>query len=231
MGLLDKWSRMVHDKFWWKFFVGFVGNIRVYWGGFVLWGGSSYKVKGHDMRKILDCLQPGDVLLRTYNHYLGSIFVPGYWSHAALYVGDDSVIHMLGHGVCKEDILTFMRCDGIAVLRCSRKPELVIPAIAKAKAYLEAGTDYDYGFIRGDTSLYCSEMIYHCYDKDKEIKFGKYILPDDLLCPLFDLIYSTGRDKEKIIDIIKEDDTPFTLAEKKDEQVTEKSEKQDGNNT
>lgn len=215
LNLLDKWTNMVHDKWLWKFFVGFIANIRVYWGGFVLWGGSSYKVKGHDMRKILETLQPGDVLLRVYQHYIGSIFVPGFWSHAAIYIGNDSVIHMLGHGICKEDILTFMRCDGIVVLRCN-KPGMIEPAIAKANYYLNAGTDYDFGFIRGDTSLYCSEMIYHCFEKDPLIKFDKYILPDDLICELFNVVY--GKDHHKIeSDPVV--DTPFVIEEKKEEKT------------
>jgi hypothetical protein len=195
--LLDNFSRYAHDKLWWKLLVRFIGDIRVYWGGMVLWGGSSYKIKGPDMRSILDTLVPGDVLLRVYNHYIGSIFVPGYWSHAAIYVGDNSVIHMLGHGICKEDILTFMRCDGIAILRCT-KPELIGPAIAKAEEYLSKGTDYDYGFIRGDTNLYCSELIYQIFNQPEEVKFDKYILPDDLACQLFEVMYIKDHPKYSV---------------------------------
>ncbi len=191
--LLDSWARMVHDKKWWKFFLGAITNIRIYPGGLVLWGPSSYKMKGPNMREVLDVIQPGDVLLRVYRHYVGSMFTPGYWTHAALYVGEwqdkpNRVIHMLGHGVCNEDLLTFLRTDGVAVLRCKNK-DLIAPAIDKAKEYLNLGTDYDFGFIRGDTSLYCSEMIFFCFGKPEEIKFDRYILPDDLACDLFDYVY------------------------------------------
>jgi hypothetical protein len=216
LNLLDKFSRIVHDKWWWKILVRFIGDIRIYWGGLILWGGSSYKVKGSDMRKILETLKPGDVLLRVYEHYIGSIFVPGFWSHAAIYEGDDKVIHMLGHGICREDILTFMRCDGISVLRC-KKPELIMPAIAKARDYLEKGVDYDYGFIRGDTNLYCSELIYQIFNKPAEIKFDNYVLPDDLICDLFTIEYA--KDHHKIESETIEKETPFTITEKKEEKT------------
>jgi hypothetical protein len=237
-GLLDRWSRMVHDKKWWKMFLHFIADIRVYWGGFVLFGASAYKVKGPDMRKILDVIKPGDVLLRVYRHYIGSILVPGYWSHAAVYVGEiegkpDRVIHMLGAGVANEDLLTFMRCDGIVILRCN-KPELIKPAIVKAKSYLDAGTDYDFGFIRGDTQLYCSELIHQIYGKPPEIQYKKYILPDDLLCNLFDIIYSRKpSDPDYIEKNEKENETPFVMEEKKEEVVASISseDKTDGNNT
>ena len=233
--LLNWWSYKVHDKLWWKMFLHFIADIRVYWGGFVIWGSSAYKVKGPDMRKILDVIKPGDVLLRVYRHYIGSVMVPGYWSHAALYAGEiegkpDRVIHMLGAGICNEDLLTFMRCDGVVVLRC-KKPDLIVPAIAKAKAYLEAGTDYDYGFIRGDVQLYCSELIYQIYDKPAEITYKNYILPDDLLCDLFEIVYSRKpSDPDYIEKNDKEKDTPFVMVEKKGEPLDTKPEKQDGNN-
>jgi hypothetical protein len=225
MSLLDKWSRFAHDKWWWKWIVNFLGNIRLYWGGVILFGSSSYKIKGSDMRFILETIEPGDVLLRNYQHYFSSIMIPGYWSHAAMYVGDlegkpNRVIHMLGHGICNEDLLTFMRCDQIAILR-PKDPEMIERAIIIALKYLDSGTDYDYGFIRGDTNLYCSELIWHCYGKPQDVKFDKYILPDNLQCEFFDTRYdSTVHKNVKKFKMGKTEElkeTPFVTEEKKDE--------------
>lgn len=186
--ILNRWSLMVHDKKWWKSLLTFISDIRLYPGGIVLFGASSYKIKGPHMRAILEVLKPGDVLLRRYAHYFGSLMVPGFWSHAAVYVGDNKVIHMLGAGITEEDILTFMRCDAIKILRFN-DPSKVEPAIQKAKEYLSKGGDYDFGFIQGDEDLYCSELVFMIYDCPEAIKYKNYILPDDLECPCFDIIW------------------------------------------
>lgn len=167
-------------------------DIRVYSGGAVFFGASSYQIKGPDMRNILNILHPGDVLLRRYSHYLGTYFIPGYWSHAALYEGDNNVLHMLGDGLTREDILTFMRTDNIAILRCEDE-EKVKKAIAMAQDLYDKGTEYDYEFETDDNQLYCSELIWLIYDKPKEVRYKKWILPEDLDCSFFTKIWHNRR--------------------------------------
>lgn len=172
--------------------MSFFCDIRLYPGGIILAGDSHYKLKGPDMRHTLNKLVPGDVLLRRYSYYLGSILVKGYYSHAAVYVGDNDVIHMLGKGITKEDILTFMRCDDLCILRV-RDPLLVQPAIEKAHHFYGMGIEYDYDFDTDNpTTLYCTELVDNCYGYiiKKEKTSGKYLLPDDYLeSPHFELIW------------------------------------------
>ena len=174
--------------------VSFVSDIRFYWLGFVLFGNTSYQVKGEDMREILNTIEPGDVLLRRYSHYLGSVLIKGYYSHAALYVGDNSIVHMLGHGIEKEDILTFMRCDGICVLRPT-DPSLIEPAIAKANKYLEYEIQYDYSFDTNNAKrLYCTEFADNVYDYPVRTYLGekRKVLPDNFLeVDFFQEVYRT----------------------------------------
>ena len=172
--------------------ISWAADIRIYLGGIILFGDSHYQIKGHHMRDILNVLEPGDVLLRRYSHYVGSLLVPGYWSHAAVYEGDEQVIHMLGNGITREDILTFMRCDDIGILRCQKK-ELISPAIEKARDLYKQKIGYDYDFKCDNKNLYCSELIYNIFGEPDEIKFGKFVLPDDLMCNLFVLLWK--RDK------------------------------------
>ena len=178
---------ITNTKFW-KWFVNFFGNIRVYKFGIVILGETSYHIKGPDIRKILELLQPGDVLLRRYDHYLGGLSIPGYWTHAAQYIGDNEIIHMLGDGICKEDILTFLRADHICILRCKEK-ELIPYAIEKSKEFYEQNIAYDYQFKTDNKDLYCSELIYINFQKHKSIIFDKYVLPDDIYCKLFNRIW------------------------------------------
>jgi hypothetical protein len=117
-----------------------------------------YCISGRDSRKILNLLQPGDILLRGYEGYVdgefirrsartsASGFAPGWYTHVALFAGDltpadanhvpaafkdradyfaigpEMVIHSMAKGVHTEDVLTFLRCDYLAVLRMP--PEL-----------------------------------------------------------------------------------------------------------
>lgn len=178
--------------------VSFVADIRFYFLGFVLFGNSSYKVKGDQMRQILNNIERGDVLLRRYSNYLGSVVIPGYFSHAALYVGDNSVLHMLGNGIVKEDILTFMRCDDICILR-PVDPNLVDTAVEKAYEFLEKGVQYDYNFDTNNPDrFYCTEFTDNVYNYPvkKILDRNKKILPDDFLNSFaFYEVYRTANKK------------------------------------
>ena len=106
-----------------KFIINFFGNIVLFPRPMFImfYGGVHYKIKGPNLRHIIETLKPGDILLRTYDNYLSSILIPGYWSHAAIYVGDNKVIHVGGDGITIEDILTFIRCDDVAILRIRKR--------------------------------------------------------------------------------------------------------------
>lgn len=119
------------------------GDIKVFsWPMFILYDPGSYKVKGEDMRQVIECIEPGDILVRGYDNYLDGFFIPGSFSHAGLYLGsvtDDDrrflapgvngssfktgrqmVIHSMAEGVFMEDILNFCRCDRMAIVRFPR---------------------------------------------------------------------------------------------------------------
>lgn len=122
-------------------FISMFGDIKVFRFPFwIVYDPGSYRVKGPECRKISNILEPGDILLRRYDGYLDSRFIPGVFSHAALYLGnvDETdhasvpeqgivsrcfetgpcqVAHSTAEGVHLEDILTFCRCDDIAVIR------------------------------------------------------------------------------------------------------------------
>ncbi|MCK9439345.1 MAG: YiiX/YebB-like N1pC/P60 family cysteine hydrolase [Candidatus Caldatribacteriota bacterium] len=171
--------------------ISWFADIRFYKGGLIVWGESSYKVKGPHMRKVLKSLQPGDVLLRRYSNYLGSVLIKGFWSHAAIYVGYNTVIHAVGEGIIEEDILTFMRCDSIEILRHPNL-DIINNAIDKAIKMAGKNLEYDFNFTSGNDKYYCTEFVDECYNNcvSKFIKF-KIIFPDDFeKCKEFEIIYT-----------------------------------------
>lgn len=181
-------------------FVSWFGNIKIYrYPFFILIGHVAYKIKGPHQRKIMSLLEPGDVILRRYDAYVSGLMIPGYFTHAGVYVGDDQIIHVLGSGICKEDILTFTRCDDIAILRHNDK-NLVKGAITKAWQQLEKGIAYDFVFdAKSPDKFYCTEFVDFCYDYPvrNSIK-DKYIIPDAFLKSVFYPIFE-GR-KVEVID-------------------------------
>ncbi len=167
---------------------------------FVMFGSYHYKLKGDEIRKILTLRKPGDILLRRYDHYLSGLMIPGYWTHTGYYQGNNRVIHMLGEGITNEDILTFCRCDNLAIIRCMDK-DLVKKSQELIKEELKKNVQYDFAFnTTSPKRFYCSELSSYIFQNPKlDRKRKDYILPDDLLSlpkyGPYKLIYQTRKIK------------------------------------
>ena len=121
-------------------FLTVFGDLKVYrWPMFLIYDPGGYEIKGPAVREVMNAVRPGDILVRGYKTYLDSYFIPGYFNHAGLYLGEvaprdldrvrlhagrsqfrageQMVIHALAEGVLMEDLLNFCRCDYMAVLR------------------------------------------------------------------------------------------------------------------
>lgn len=164
------WVNRLSDRF-----IAWIGTLKFFTSPLCLVEDpGSYKIRGPDIREILDGkmpIQPGDILLRGYDGYLDGELIRRtggaqgsgkFFSHAALYVGPldgvrdkpivarrlqvpdgdggwrkatedekdkvrndtayfqpgtQMVIHSMSKGVHVEDILTFVRCDYLIILR------------------------------------------------------------------------------------------------------------------
>jgi uncharacterized protein YycO len=119
-----------------------------------------HKIKGHEARQICDHLIPGDILLSKSDGYISSRTIPGFWSHAAIYVGNNNVIHAIGEGVIIEDVLAFVRTDHIVVLRFKKiSNEEILAAISKAHKMVDNKVKYDYTFTDNNGMVYCTEAV------------------------------------------------------------------------
>lgn len=165
-----------------QWFLEGLGRVRIYDRPFwFVFNPKPFGVRGRHIRNALGLLRPGDVLVRAYDTYLSSWFIPGRFSHSGLYVGRregdlgaDTVVHALGTGVQKTDVLDFlMACDAFAILRPQCDDGTKEKACRIAEGYI--GAQYDYRFDicedydnEGEVdqrtkSVYCHELTRSCY--------------------------------------------------------------------
>lgn len=122
------------------------------------------KFKGKHITEVKAVIKPGSVFLTKTNGELSNWAIPGFWSHAAMYIGNDQVIEAVGkHGVRITDIYSFLLTkDYVAVMHpefCD--DEAMATAVGWALGHLGKG----YDFLVGPASdvFYCSELIFKAY--------------------------------------------------------------------
>jgi hypothetical protein len=145
-------------------------------------------------------LAPGDVLVTRKEYALTNYFLPGFWPHAALYLGDAASLSRLGlgeqvhvrprwarlleaaqeepqrvleaqkDGVQLRPLASPLASDSVVVLRPRLSPEEVAQALARVLAHEGKPYDFDFDFSRSDR-LVCTEVVYRAYDGVGPMRF------------------------------------------------------------
>ena len=119
-------------------------------------------------------MKPGDIVLRGFNCYLDGYFIddPLSYSHGAVYMGNDRIIHAVSKGVSEINAIDFMKCDRICIIRPAKGQE---EALKRAQKYADDNVPYDFYFKNSESALYCFELCYCCYKEldIQKIKFNK----------------------------------------------------------
>lgn len=121
-------------------------------------------------KKLEETLQPGDVFVTRKEKALTNYFLPGYWPHAALYVGDGNVIESLKDGVRVRTLQSPFGNDAVCVIRPKLDGDLIQQAIERANQHVGKPYDFDFDFKRSDR-LVCTEVVYRAYEGIAGIEF------------------------------------------------------------
>ncbi|WP_426416800.1 YiiX/YebB-like N1pC/P60 family cysteine hydrolase [Aestuariirhabdus sp. LZHN29] len=189
----------------------FLGHVRFYrYPFFLVFRIPGYKFR--DLYQLLDRVQPGDLLLRKYDSYLNTFFIPGYYTHAGICFDQRSIVHAIAGGVEKIDTPYFCRCDHLILLRHKGISAMTQAAREKAVADLQErllgalGAPFDFDVASGDDRFYCSELAAYAYRGLSEFSprvhklWGwmptpRGIAPQDFIDhPDFEIIYRSSHD-------------------------------------
>ena len=142
---------------------------------------------------VRDLLEPGDIIIVRKEYALTNYFLPGYWPHAALFLGDVAELAQLGisehehvrsrwqrlcevaadgphhvleamkDGVHIRALASPFASDSVVVLRPQLAPLDVAAGLARCLSHEGKPYDFDFDFRRTDR-LVCTEVVYRAYD-------------------------------------------------------------------
>lgn len=147
--------------------------------------------------QIVALARPGDVFVVRKEYAVTNYFLPGYWPHAALYVGTlrdvrrlgiadhdhvrprlakwtdaahRSVLEALKDGVRIRPVNSPLASDSIVVVRPLVDEPHVAAALAQALMHEGKPYDYDFDFCSSHR-LVCTEVVYRAYEGVADVRF------------------------------------------------------------
>jgi hypothetical protein len=166
-----------------------------------------YLKKGHQpgmpepvCEQVTGLLRPGDVLAVRKEYALTNYFLPGYWPHVALYLGDaaqmrESGLAELEHiqrlwselapggdestprvleskkdGVLIRSLESPYASDSIIVLRPKLERAEIAEALSRGLKHTGKGYDFGFDFSRANR-LVCTEVVYRSFDGVGNLRF------------------------------------------------------------
>jgi hypothetical protein len=174
------------------------------------------QVTRHTVSTAAAFLQPGDVIVTRHAKALTNLFFPGFWPHAALYVGTPaqrqaagvramrenpalqepgvSVLEAKKDGVLLRPLDETLTVDAFVILRPNLRPANIARAVERALAHEGKPYNFDFNFFSSDR-IVCTELVYRAFDGLEDLDFPlreragrKTLSAEDLL----DLALETG---------------------------------------
>jgi len=176
-----------------------------------------------ELKKVV---QPGDIFITRHSRAMTNLFLPGFWPHAALYVGYNDAetsnqkqwsnklctFEALKDGVHFRQLDETLNVDAFVIIRPNLTESDKQNAINRVIVHAGKSYNFDFDFFRSD-QLVCTEIIYRAYDGInnqsiplKERMGRKTLSAEDLLDFALDTdwakvitIFGVGKDKNKLI--------------------------------
>ncbi|MFM6929952.1 MAG: YiiX/YebB-like N1pC/P60 family cysteine hydrolase [Bdellovibrio sp.] len=138
---------------------------------------------------VMPQVRDGDILLSREAWHFTNNFIPGYWSHAAIY-GQGQVVEAVAPAVQVVDDFRdwAVKKHNWCVLR-PMTTEQAEGALAFFWAESQIGKLYDYRFSKNNGLFFCSELVFDAWDMTsrwgedvfvKRLTFGEWtVTPDD----------------------------------------------------
>lgn len=147
-----------------------------------------------------DLARPGDVFVTRKEHAATNYFLPGFWPHAALYLGDAPALAGLGidahehvmprwsrllappgaepcrvlealkDGVWIRSLESPLGSDAVTLLRPRLDRDAIAAALARGLFHEGKPYDFDFDFSRSDR-LVCTEVVYRSYEGIGDVQF------------------------------------------------------------
>lgn len=154
------------------------------------------------LRQATELLQPGDIIVTRHDNALSNHFFPGYWPHAALYLGsprerrrhqlpldgpgDLTVLEAKKDGVKLRALAETLAVDAFVILRPVPEKTCLSEVLTRALTHEGKLYDFLFDFTKSDR-LACTEVIYRSFHGSHDWHFrlvkksGRLTLPAEEL--------------------------------------------------
>lgn len=138
------------------------------------------------LAKAWTILQPGDVIITRHDEAMSNLFLPGFWPHAAFYIGSQEQRSLLGihepapagvhvveakkDGVKLRVLSETLTVDAFVILRPQLSAEKIRDAIRSAMSHVGKRYDFVFDFRQADR-LACTEVVYRSYQAAAGVDF------------------------------------------------------------
>ena len=150
---------------------------------FVKAPGQGKRVTSEILSELKPMLRAGDILITRHDDAMSNLFLPGFWPHAALFLGNEEERSQLGlgpdllpglagrgyqcleakkDGVLLRPIEETLSVDAFMVLRPRLEQQHRIESLTRALSHEGKLYDFMFDFRRSDR-LACTEVIYRSY--------------------------------------------------------------------
>ena len=145
---------------------------------------------GEPLEQIRGYLEPGDIIVTRHRDALTNVFLPGYWPHVALYVGEQeggNVMEAKKDGVLLRELDETLAVDSFLVLRAGVTEDLLGEVVSRAMSHKDKLFDFAFDFRQADR-LACTALVYRSWHGVGGMEFSLTATSGRLCLPAEDMI-------------------------------------------